>query len=75
MSMQIEKELVRYQDDSFTKELNIICDVIPQVRGVANQVHKIVKVQLGYHLYSKEDVKLASVSMNKISSHLGSWRY
>ena len=71
MSMQIEKELVRYQDDSFTKELNIICDVIPQVRGIANQVHKIVKVQLGYHLYTEDDAKVASVTMKTLADYSG----
>lgn len=70
-----EKELVRYRDKEFTRELNFICDVIPQVRSIANQVHKIVKLQLGYHLYSEEGVKIRSVSMARIAAFAGHGRY
>lgn len=69
------KEYIRHESKEFTKELNFICDVIPQIRPIANQVHKIIKLQMGYHLHSEEGVKIGSVSMARLTSHAGHGRY
>ena len=36
---------MRHRDKEFTRELNFICDVIPQVRSIANQGFEILSIK------------------------------
>lgn len=69
------KEYIRFESPDFTRELNFICDVIPQIRSIANQVCRIEKLDAGYHFYSEEGVKIGSVSMARLTAHAGHGRY